>query len=100
MTTPLNSIGSLALPMIDGAGAAAGTGKSSGFGSVLRGKLDELAQSQQLGEQAATDLATNRAEDVAQSMVRIEQANVTLQMATQIRNKAIEAYQEILRMQI
>lgn len=33
-------------------------------------------------------------------MLRIEQANVSLQMATQVRNKVIEAYQEVLRMQM
>lgn len=101
MTTPINGIGSLNLSMIDGAGSGVGkTSSTEGFGSLLRGKLDELAKSQQLGEQATSDLATNRVDDIAQAMIRVEQANVSLQFATQVRNKAIEAYQEILRMQI
>ena len=49
---------------------------------------------------ATEDMATGRVDDVAQTMMRIEQANVSLQMATQVRNKVIEAYQEVLRMQM
>ena len=67
---------------------------------MLRGKLDQLEQSQKAGAGASNDLATGRVDDIAQTMLRVEQANVSLQLATQVRNKAIEAYQEILRMQI
>jgi flagellar hook-basal body complex protein FliE len=91
--------------MIDGgaSGAAAaggGTEAASGFGDVLRGKLGELNESQATANQAAQDLATGDIDDIARTMMQVEQANVSLQMATQLRNKAVEAYQEILRMQI
>jgi len=89
--------------MIDGAGAAGSTtstDKVGGFGDVLRGKLDQLSQSQEVSNQASQDLATGDVDDIAKTMLQIEQANVSLQLATQLRNKAVEAYQEILRMQI
>lgn len=92
--------------MIDGGastGAAAATGgaeQAGGFGEVLRGKLGELNASQSTADQAAQDLATGDVDDIARTMMQVEQANVSLQLATQLRNKAVEAYQEILRMQI
>jgi flagellar hook-basal body complex protein FliE len=102
----------LSLPLLDGvagglggaggAGAAGGS-ESSGavnFGEMLRGKLGELQESQHVAESEATALATGQTDDIARSMMKVEQANVSLQLATQLRNKAIEAYQEILRMQM
>lgn len=102
MTPP--AIGSLDLSMLDGAAAPAkkpeATGAASGFGEVLRSKLESLNEAQADGSLATKELASGGAVDVAQTMMRVEQANVSLQLATQVRNKAIEAYQEILRMQV
>jgi flagellar hook-basal body complex protein FliE len=81
--------------------ATAGSGAAAqGFGEVLKSKLSDLNAQQADAAGAMQDMATGRVDDVAQTMMRIEQANVSLQMATQVRNKVIEAYQEILRMQI
>lgn len=91
----------LPLPMIDGGvtETVAPSGAGS-FGEVLRGKLDSLAESQATADIASQQIATGDVEDLARNMMQVEQANVSLQLATQLRNKAIEAYQEILRMQI
>ncbi|MCW2924449.1 MAG: fliE [Thermoleophilia bacterium] len=84
-------------------GATEGTEGTSGAGSfadVLKSKLTDLNASQNDASKASEDMATGRVDDVAQTMLRIEQANVSLQMATQVRNKVIESYQEIMRMQM
>ncbi|MEO6867451.1 MAG: flagellar hook-basal body complex protein FliE [Gaiellales bacterium] len=80
-----------------------GTEKTAGgqsFSDVLKNKLTSLNAEQVDASRATEDMATGRADDVAQTMLRIEQANVSLQMATQVRNKMIEAYQEVIRMQM
>lgn len=104
--------GGLPLELLDGAsgGKAAGARGAGGvdeassgtpdFAGVLRSKLGELNASQADSAKASQDMATGRVDDIAQSMLRIEQASVQMQMATQVRNKVIEAYQEILRMQM
>lgn len=79
------------------ADAAAGSGS---FAGVLKSKLTELNAQQGDAARASQDMAVGKVDDVAQTMLRIEQANVSLQMATQVRNKVIEAYQEVLRMQM
>jgi flagellar hook-basal body complex protein FliE len=92
-----------------GIGAGAGTsdetapvegGNAASFASVLKSKLSDLNAQQADAGKASEDMATGRVDDVAQTMLRIEQANVSLQMATQVRNKVLEAYQEVLRMQM
>jgi flagellar hook-basal body complex protein FliE len=77
-----------------------GGAKASDFAAVLKDKLTSLNSQQADAAKASEDMATGRVDDVAQTMLRIEQANVSLQMATQVRNKVIEAYQDILRMQM
>lgn len=101
------AIGSLTTPLIDGASAVgsttAGTTQpvsGSSFADMLSSKLESLDEGQKTANQVSQDIATNRVDDVAQALLQVEKANVSLQFATQVRNKAIEAYQEILRMQI
>lgn len=119
------AIGSLVTPMISGStgGAGAGSGvgaggigglgggqgvggasptdkAGNGFGDVLKSKLTELTDSQAAADKASQDIATNRSADVAGSLLQVEKANITLQTATQVRNKVIEAYQDVLRMQM
>lgn len=97
----------LPLELLDGAQqsteaakAAEKAAEGGGFAGVLKSKLVELNTQQADAAQATQDMATGRVDDIAQTMLRIEQASVSLQMATQVRNKVIEAYQEVLRMQI
>ena len=105
----INSGISLPLELLDAGStrgavkATPGAEETSGAGSfsaVLKDKLTALNSQQVDAASATQDMATGNVDDVAQTMVRIEQANVSLQMATQVRNKVIEAYQEVLRMQM
>jgi flagellar hook-basal body complex protein FliE len=94
--------------MIDGASGVAanpatGAGKvgsPSGFADLLKTKMEGLDSTLNAGNSAATDIATGDVQDITKSLLKVEEANVSLQLATQIRNKAVEAYQEVLRMQI
>ena len=45
-------------------------------------------------------LATGQATDVSAVVTAVEQAALAMQLAVQVRNKAVDAYQEIIRMQI
>jgi len=77
----------------------AGGGKA-GFGELLAssiGKLDGILAD---ASQQATQLATGQAADISSVVVDIERANLALQLAVQVRNKAVEAYQELFRMQV
>ncbi len=73
---------------------------SASFKDLLTKAAGELNQSQINGSQAAQDLAMGRADNLHDVMLSMEQAGLALQYAIQVRNKLLESYQEIVRMQI
>ncbi len=72
----------------------------AGFGGVLAHAVAGLNALQQAADTAATQLASGKAADLATAVVAAEKANLGLQLAVQVRNRAISAYQQIMTMQI
>jgi flagellar hook-basal body complex protein FliE len=98
MIPPLPSIGATALPTAPAAAAPSGGG--AGFGNLLAGELGKLDNLQQQASTAAEQLATGKATDVSSVAMEVERASLALQLAVQVRNKAVDAYQELFRMQV
>jgi flagellar hook-basal body complex protein FliE len=76
------------------------TPRESDFSAFLKNSLDKLEASQQEAEKAAVDLVTGKVEDFHTPIIALEKASMTLGLAVTIRNKVLEAYHEIMRMQI
>ena len=70
------------------------------FGAVLMEKLDGVNKSQLDAENATESFIKGDNIDVQNVMLSTEEAKMSLEMAVQVRNKLVEAYQEISRMQI
>ncbi|BCV20807.1 flagellar hook-basal body complex protein FliE [Moorella sp. Hama-1] len=70
------------------------------FSDLLQQKLGELNNLQQQADALTQEYLAGQVQDVHQVMLALEQANLSLQLAMQVRNKAVEAYQEISRMQV
>jgi flagellar hook-basal body complex protein FliE len=81
-------------------GAVEGAGEGKGFGALLKGELQKLGELQTQAATQSEALATGRAGDVTSVVMAVERAALGMQLATQVRNKAVEAYQEIFRMHI
>lgn len=73
---------------------------SVNFENYLKDALDKVNDKQVEAEKATMDLVTGQAQDIHQVMITTEEARLTLELAVQIRNKLVDAYQEIMRMQI
>lgn len=73
---------------------------SPSFSEILQGQLEKVNQLQKEADQLTQDLLTGTVEHLHQVTIAAEQASLALQLTVQIRNKLIEAYQEISRMQI
>lgn len=69
------------------------------FSDFLKNAIDGVS-SQEQNAQAMNDQYVLGNVDVSQVMISSQQAELGLQLTSQIRNKVIEAYQEIMRMQI
>ena len=68
------------------------------FGDVLRQAVAHVEQDQQGAADAAARLVTGQVQDVAEVMIASQRANLSLGLALQVRNKVLDAYQEIMRM--
>lgn len=75
-------------------------GNDNGFADMLRGALANINQTQLDADQAVDNLLTGDLESLHQVMIKAEEAQLSLQLTTQIVNKVLQAYQEISRMQI
>jgi flagellar hook-basal body complex protein FliE len=76
------------------------TGTGSGFGDLLGKSLQGLADSQTEASDAAQALATGQASDPTAVVMAVERAQLAMQLASQIRTKAVEAAQDIFHTQV
>ena len=83
-----------------GAGAAAPSGGGSGFGSVLTDQLGKLEATQNDAAQASQDLATGKATDPEAVVMAVERARLSMQLASTLRTKAVEAVNDIFHTQV
>jgi len=86
----------------DGATASHATGaaSSSGFMNTLEQAISKANDIQLEAGQATEALMTGQTQNIHQTMVALQEADVSFQLMMQIRNKLVSAYEEIQRMQI
>ena len=71
-----------------------------GFGQMLTNSLDSLEKVQNNASHAATSLADGTATDANSVVMAVERARLSMQLAAQIRTKAVESLQDIFHTQI
>jgi flagellar hook-basal body complex protein FliE len=81
-------------------GPRAAAGGGEGFTETLKNAVAAVNEMQLDARDASIAVASGTAVDSAQAIVAIEKANVSFQFALQIRNKLLEAYQEVMRMSV
>ncbi len=75
-------------------------GESGGFGSMLSSSLASLTKTQTDASGASQALAAGTVSDPTQVVMAIERARLSMQLASQIRTKAVEAAQDIFHTQV
>jgi flagellar hook-basal body complex protein FliE len=75
-------------------------GSKEDFGAHLSKALGEVNELQQKADQAIQQLVGEGKGDLQDTMIALEKADVSFRLMMQIRNKVLEAYQEIMRMQV
>lgn len=71
-----------------------------GFGDILASTIEQVNMDQIDGDLAIEKLQSGNAEHLHEVMIAVEEADVSLRMLVQMRNRAMQAYEEIMRMQI
>ena len=70
------------------------------FGEVLIEAVKKTNELQLESDKLNAALAAGRVEDISQVVVAAQKAEIAVQLALQLRNRATSAYQEIMRMQV
>ena len=76
-------------------------GNQAEFGALLKKSIDAVnATQKEAGKLSESFVKGDSNVDLAQVMVALQKASVSFQAMTQVRNKLVDAYQEIMRMHI
>lgn len=70
------------------------------FGTVLKEAINSVNEAQNQSDLMTNKLVSGQDVDLSDVMITAQKASVTLNTALQVRNKAVEAYQEIMRMTV
>ncbi len=87
------------------AGTAAGSTTSvqpasGSFSNLLGQMVNEVNSRQQIAGQALQDLQSGQNVPLHQAVIAMEEASVSFQLMVEVRNRLLESYQEIMRMQM
>lgn len=75
--------------------------EAAGFADLLKRSMDAVNETQhQAGSLSEAFEAGDPNVDLAEVMIALQKANVSFQAMTQVRNKLVDAYQEIMRMSV
>lgn len=80
--------------------AKTGPDSTGTFGEVLNRMINEVNAAQIKAEEAVKGFLNGEVQDLHQVIIAGEEARLMLELTVQVRNKLVEAYQEISRMQI
>jgi flagellar hook-basal body complex protein FliE len=96
-----NSISSLpnALPISPLPASSTGGSSKAGFASSLASAIEQVEQLHTDAQSNAADMMQNGGQDLHNVMIAVEKADISLQLKMQVRNKIVNAYQEISRLQ-
>src|SRR5689334_17968699 len=78
----------------------AGAKGTDSFANVLKDSLAQVNSLQHDADQAIQSLATGGPATLHDTMLAVEKAELSFKLMMQVRNKIVEAYQEVLRMQV
>ena len=99
------SLDNKSMKINDGSSQVGSLGSSSpasgkSFADTLQDAVGKVNEMQLTAEKGAQDLATGRTDNIADVMIMTEKADIALKLMMQVRNKIIDAYQEVMKMQV
>ena len=86
-------------PQAEGAGGAEGPAPQS-FSDMVKEFAADVNDLQFQAGHAIEMFVTGEAADVHQAMVAVEQAGIAMDLMLEIRNRVLDGYQELIRMQV
>lgn len=88
------------LAPLSATGATASNAASGQFGQLVSQGLEHVNTQLANTQTDLQQLALGQVENVHQVMIRMEEARLSFQLMMQVRNRVLEAYQDVMRMQL
>jgi flagellar hook-basal body complex protein FliE len=98
MTAPISSIAPISIP--ESIRPVSGSGKTGEFQKILESSLQTLQATQQDASQAVQQFLSGESEELHSTVLATQRAEMAFELGLQVRNKVVQAYQEIMRMQM
>jgi len=70
------------------------------FSGMLKDSMEQVNQAQVESDVAIKNLVAGRSKNIHETMLAVEKADTSLKLMVQIRNKILDAYKEVMRMQV
>jgi flagellar hook-basal body complex protein FliE len=74
-------------------------GAGGGFGDTLKDAIRQVNDLSDDSDQKVTELVQGDRQDVHNVMIAVEKADIAFQLMMQVRNKIVNAYQEVSKLQ-
>jgi flagellar hook-basal body complex protein FliE len=75
-------------------------GASGSFGGLLGQMVQDVNSKQNAATQAVQDMQSGQHVSLHQALISMEEANVSFQLMVEVRNRLLDSYQELMRMQV
>lgn len=76
-----------------------GTGKQT-FADMVQDAVNSVDEAQKTADQNVENIVMGKSDNIHEAMISMQKARLSFQLMMEIRNKALETYQELSRMQI
>lgn len=96
----IRGIDGLLEPRTGGVVSPPGNGDHPGFSQLLKGAIEEVNRIQHEAGRLEDAVARGENINIHQAIIAGEKAGLSFQLMMKVRNKLLEAYQEIARMQV
>ena len=94
---PLGGVGGFGKPE---SAAAIGGAEKGGFSNFLKQAVTEINGKMQNAQVEQTKVLTGESTNLHQAMIAMQEASTAFTLMVEVRNKLVESYQEVMRMQV
>lgn len=74
-------------------------GEEGGFGATLKNAINRVGELSDASDKQVGELVQGERQDIHNVMIAVEKADIAFQLMMQVRNKILNAYQEVSKMQ-
>lgn len=96
----ISTLNTISTPMLGTNKVASSNNNTESFANMLQSAINNVNDLQIQSQQTLNDFAAGKTDNIQDVMIASEKADIALQFTMQIRNKVLDAYSEIMRMQI